>query len=166
MEDIALCGVSSCLAIVLGEKSRKRKRWWCRELLEVGPTFGINLLEKLRLEDGMGFRNFTRLTATDFEELLLMVGEKISKKDTNFRQTIPASLRLAVTLRFLASGDSFTSLMYTFRISKQAISQIVPELCEAIIYSLRTYVKVSVKRIILCNASGGCMMSPILIGRP
>lgn len=149
MEDIALCGVSSCLALVFGEKSRKRKRWWCREVLEEGPKFGMNLLEKLRLEDAMGFRNFTRLTPTDFEELLLMVGERISKKDTRFRQTIPASLRLAVTLRFLASGDSFTSLMYTFRISKQAISQIVPEVCEAIIHSLKTYVKVSVKRIIL-----------------
>jgi hypothetical protein len=48
-----------------------------------------------------------------------MVGGKISKCDTRFRETIPPSIRLAVTLRFLASGESFTSLMYTSRISKQ-----------------------------------------------
>ncbi|CAH1982701.1 unnamed protein product [Acanthoscelides obtectus] len=41
------------------------------------------------------------------------------EQDTKFRETIPASLRLAVTLRYLASGDSFTSLMYTFRISSR-----------------------------------------------
>ena len=88
-----------------------------------GPRFGVELLNKLRMNDAMGFRNFTRLTPIDFEELLLMVGGQITKEDTKFRETIPASLRLAITLRFLASGDSFTSLMYTFRISKQAISR-------------------------------------------
>jgi hypothetical protein len=51
----------------------------------------------------MGFRNFTRMTPSDFEELLEKVGGKISKCDTRFRETIPASIRLVVTLRFLAS---------------------------------------------------------------
>ena len=145
MEDIALCGMSACLAIITNERSRKRKRWWTREVLTEGPRFGTTLLNKLKMEDAMGFRNFTRLTPTDFEELLLMVGGKISKQDTKFRETITASLRLAVTLRFLASGDSFTSLMYTFRISKQAISKIVPEVCEAIISSLKQQIKVCIK---------------------
>ncbi|KAJ8929695.1 hypothetical protein NQ314_017589, partial [Rhamnusium bicolor] len=45
--------------------------------------------------------------------------------------------RLAITLRFLATGDSYTSLMYTFKISKQVISKIVLELCEAIIEVLQ-----------------------------
>ena len=144
MEDIALCGVSACLVIIADEdgRNRKRKRWWCRDLFEEGPRFAVGLLDKLKLNDATGFTNFTRLTPTDFEELLLMVGGQIMKQDTKFRETIPASVRLAVTLRFLASGDSFASLMYTFRISKQAISQIVPEVCEAIISALKQYVKV------------------------
>jgi hypothetical protein len=54
----------------------------------------------------MGFRNFTRMTPSDFEEVLEMDGGKISKCDTRFRETIPASIRLAVTLGFLASGES------------------------------------------------------------
>jgi len=91
----------------------------------------------------MGFSNFTRMTPSDFEELLQMVGGKISKCDTRFRETIPASIRLAVTLRFLASGESFTSLMYTFGISKRSISRFVPEVCEAIITSMKRFVKVS-----------------------
>ena len=131
MEDIALCGVSACLVVIAGENKRKTR-------------FGVELLNKLRMEDAICFRNFTRLTPIDFEELLLMVGGQITKEDTKFRETIPASLRLAITLRFLASGDSFTSLMYTFRISKQAISRIVPEVCEAIISALKQYVKVCI----------------------
>ncbi|XP_042868469.1 uncharacterized protein LOC122250858 [Penaeus japonicus] len=46
-----------------------------------------------------------------FSDLLLMVGGLIMKKDTKFREAISASLRLTVILRFLASGDSFTSFM-------------------------------------------------------
>ena len=99
---------------------------------------------RLQLEDSMGFRNFTRLTPSDFEELLQLLGRKIKKQENRFREIIPPSLRLAVTLRYLASGESFTSLMYTFRISKQAVSQIVREVCEAIIQSLKGFVKVCI----------------------
>ena len=41
--------------------------------------------------------------------------------DTNYRDSIPASVRLALTLRFLATGDSHASLMCLFRISKPSI---------------------------------------------
>lgn len=51
--------------------------------------------------------------------------------------------RLAITLRFLATGDSFHSLMYLFKVSKQVISNIVPEVCDALVESLQEYIKVS-----------------------
>ena len=92
MEDIAFSAVSSCLAVIASEKPRKQKRWWSREVFSEGPRYGMSLLNELRLEDAMGFHNFTRLTPTDFKDLLLRVGGMITKKDTKFRETIPASL--------------------------------------------------------------------------
>lgn len=105
--------------------------------------YGHDLLDTLKLEDGMGFRNFLRMSPVDFEFLLEMVGPHISKKETNFRTPVSATNRLAITLRFLASGDSYTSLMYTFKVSKQIISEFVPEVCTAIVNALRTYIQVS-----------------------
>ena len=48
------------------------------------------------------------------------------------RNTIKPDERLAVTLRYLATGESFHSLEYSFRISRQSISSIVYETSRAL----------------------------------
>lgn len=58
-------------------------------------------------------------------------------KDTTFRLAIPFKESLAVTLRVLATGDSYASLMYTFKISKQRISTTVTEVCRALTEGLK-----------------------------
>lgn len=63
--------------------------------------------------------------------------------NTNYREAITARERLAITLRFLATGDSYTSLQYLFRISKQSTFTIVIEVCDAIIEALKVHVMVS-----------------------
>ena len=49
------------------------------------------------------------------------------------REPIPADVKLAVTLRFLATGESYNSLMYQYRVSKAALGLFVPEVCNVII---------------------------------
>jgi len=63
------------------------------------------------------FRSFTRMIASDFELLLQLIGPRIKKRDTNLREDIPISMHLAVTLRFLTTGDSYRTLLYAFHIS-------------------------------------------------
>lgn len=89
------------------------------------------------------FHNFCRMSFTDFEYLLDKISPLISKQDTDFREAIPAKYRLAITLRFIASGDSYKSLHYLFKVSPQAISKIIPEVCKAINDVLRNEIKVS-----------------------
>nr|CAH7739369.1 unnamed protein product [Callosobruchus chinensis] len=101
------------------------------------------LLRDMDTMDSGHLKNFTRMTAEDFERLIIFVGPKISKMDTKFRKAIPVQDRLAMTLRFLATGDSFTSLQYLFNVSKQRISIIIEETCNALIQALEEQIKVT-----------------------
>nr|CAH7743346.1 unnamed protein product [Callosobruchus chinensis] len=62
------------------------------------------------------------MSRNNFETLLEMVRPTIEKSDTRFREAIPAEVRLAITLRFLATGDSFASLTYLFRVLVAGLS--------------------------------------------
>jgi hypothetical protein len=59
-------------------------------------------------------------------------------------ESIPSSIRLAVTLRFLATGDSYNSFMYTLKISVTKISHIIPEVCNALIQVSQKYIKINI----------------------
>lgn len=110
------------------------------------------MLLDLAKEPSGKFENFCRMSAEDFEHLLNKIGPNISKRDTNMRQAIPAKDRLAVTLRFLATGDSFTSLGYLFKISHQSISNIIPDVCKALTEALKEEIRVRKKHKLLIYA--------------
>ena len=61
----------------------------------------------------------------------------ITKLSTNMRKSIPAAEKLAVTLRFLATGESFESLLYQFRMHRTTIAKFVPVVCNKIYEHLK-----------------------------
>ncbi|KAF2893610.1 hypothetical protein ILUMI_12562 [Ignelater luminosus] len=98
------------------------------------------LNNKLLSEDPVCYRNYLRMSS--FENLLQRVENNIAKIDTFMRDSISARSRLEVTLRFLATGETYRSLMYDTRIHESTISRFVPEVCQAIYNILKnTYFK-------------------------
>jgi hypothetical protein len=90
-------------------------------------------MAELAMEDIPGFKNFLRVEPELFHELLERISPRIQREDTFMRKSLKPGLRLAITLRYLATGDSYKSLEYGFRVANNSISRIIPETCEAII---------------------------------
>jgi len=76
-----------------------------------------------------------RISPELFQELFERVGRRLEKADTFMRKALRPGHRLAIALRYMASGDSYKSLSYSFQVAHNTISNVVPETCEAIIMS-------------------------------
>jgi hypothetical protein len=76
---------------------------------------GSSLLAALNFQSVSGLhKHFTRISPAEFECLIHLIARRLSKIDTTFRKAISVQERLALTLRFLARGDSYVSLYHSF----------------------------------------------------
>ncbi|XP_039866215.1 protein ANTAGONIST OF LIKE HETEROCHROMATIN PROTEIN 1-like [Simochromis diagramma] len=89
-----------------------------------------------QVDDMRGFRDLLRMSVEDFNYLLERVSPAIIKKDTHLRKAISPRERLSVTLRFLATGETFNSLSFQYRIGSTTLSRIVMETCTALTCAL------------------------------
>ncbi len=121
------------LAIAMNQRRRAhmRTRWWMWSWLQRQTLYGQyeRLMSELEVEGAAAFKNFVRVNPAMFRELLNRIGPAISKNDTFYRKALHPCLRLAITLRFLATGDSYHYLMYGFWVAHNTISCIVCEVC-------------------------------------
>ncbi|KAK0142027.1 Protein ALP1-like [Merluccius polli] len=129
-KDIAL------VALYLRRRRRRRRR--CRSIW-VHPTVQRRydhgeyhrLVSELRLDE-VRFQQYFRLNRTEFDELLLKVAPLITKTDTSFRSAISPGERLAICLRYLATGDSFRTIAFSYRVGHSTVAGIVSEVSRAI----------------------------------
>lgn len=125
----ALLGLT--LILKLRNKKRRRRLWkkeWLQRDRGISGNYGI--LNELQFH--LDFNTFLRIDRIKFSQLLKKIYPFIVKMDTNMRVAITPKEKLVCTLRFLATGESFTSLAFQTRISKQAISNFVPDVCNSI----------------------------------
>ncbi|XP_056009306.1 uncharacterized protein LOC125679776 [Ostrea edulis] len=90
-------------------------------------------MAELRAEDQASFHNFLRMPPEMFNELRQRVGPRITKKDTRFRPALDPGMKLALTLRHLASCDSYASQKFGWRVPHNTQSLVVREVCHAIL---------------------------------
>lgn len=72
------------------------------------------------------------MSPESFDHLLSQVSPLISKHTTKLRESVSATERLALTLRFLASGNSQQSMSFFYRVGRQTVSSITKETCRAV----------------------------------
>lgn len=111
----------------------RRQRRWCvrpinRSREENGEGF---LVEEMRLYDNETHFKYFRMSREKFDKLLHIVGPHITHQ-RNHRLPIVPLQRLAITLRYLCTGDSFQTIAISFRCGATTVSLIIYETCEVI----------------------------------
>ncbi|GFR21154.1 DDE Tnp4 domain-containing protein [Trichonephila clavata] len=119
-------------------RKQKKNRLWIHKINRKRPEFGIfhHLHPDLR-KDERKFYSFFRMSEELFSILLDLVGQEISKQDTNYRKSITAEERLSICLRYLITGHSFTSLTFYYRVGLSTIHEIVKETTQALCNALQ-----------------------------
>ena len=104
---------------------------WLKRRVQLGHN--RTLLYDLEEEDIASFKNYLRMDTDTFNEIQERITPRIKKLTTNYKNPIPVRLRLAATLRFLATGNSSKCISYSFRVSHNIACEFFIEVCQAII---------------------------------
>ena len=125
---------------------RRRKRIWTRRWIlrrdELG--YSTTLMRELAGEEPKDFRNILRMSESQFQVLLELVTPLIQRENTKMRSALPARVKLEITLRYLAGGETLTFLATSFRVPLPSISIFLPEVLSAIRNVLSSYLQVCI----------------------
>ena len=88
---------------------------------------------ELLYEDPASYFNFLRVSPDIFNELLDMLGPRITKKRHSVSKALEPGLKLAMTMRHLGSGDRYASMKFDFRVPHNTMSVSVREVCQALV---------------------------------
>ena len=89
-------------------------------------------MQELMRESRGDFKSFLRMEPEMFREMFDRVAPRIEMSQEG-RPPLSPRLKLAITLRFLYTGNSYHSLAVDFRVAHNTISLLVPEVCDAIV---------------------------------
>ena len=113
-------------------KVKYRKRFWVHPINRKRKQQGEypNLLQEMQLRDHESFFKYFRMSPAVFKSLLHLVAPFIIKSDLTHESIQPAE-RLAVTLRYLATGDSHQTIAFNYHLGHSTVNKIIPNTCDS-----------------------------------
>lgn len=98
---VELIAAIPAIVNIINANNKRKRKFWVSKIFAERQRHGLYhaTLPNIRLED-LRFRNFTRMTTTQLEDLLLIVGHDL-KKLYVVREPINEEQRLLVTLRYV-----------------------------------------------------------------
>ena len=123
--------------IELNEKTKPVRRIWVRDWYKSRSTFCMynHLLRDLNREDPKLLKNYLRMPKKVFKELFKRLKKRLKKRHV-VRKPLSVGLKLVLTLRYLASGASYSSMRFHWRLPHNTISCVVREVCTALVEEL------------------------------
>ncbi|XP_066589329.1 uncharacterized protein [Prorops nasuta] len=115
------------------KKKHKRwanRRWHVRPINQKRKDQGeyYNLFKELeRSKDDSMFFEYTRMSMRHFEKLLHFLSPSLTKKN---HRALNAEQKLIIALRYIITGNSTSSISFSFRIGQSTVRNIINEVCK------------------------------------
>ncbi|KAF6034082.1 hypothetical protein EB796_007607 [Bugula neritina] len=123
-----------------------KRKYWVHPINLKRNKFGLcsTLLPELREQNAESrHKSYFRMSVEKFDYLLRLVAPILTQQDTNMRQAIEPTLKLAITLHHLAEGNSHKSIANHYRLGRSTVSNIIYATCDALYEALQpTYLAV------------------------
>ena len=97
-------------------------------LLDKDKGCSSNLLADLIRTDIPAYQNFVRIPPAFFYLVEERIHHRIKKSVTNSRKALEVGLKVAITLRYLATGETYTSLQYHWLVGHTTIFTFVSQI--------------------------------------
>ncbi|KAK0411921.1 hypothetical protein QR680_005918 [Steinernema hermaphroditum] len=125
------------LGILLSKQYGRARRGPTRSFLKTRKKYGEywTLFHQLRRDDDKFFE-YVRMKQSTFDNLLSNL-----RQSTTTSTTIAPEEMLVITLRFLATGSSYRTLQFNFRIGVSTIGSVIRRTCRAVTKCLYGNVK-------------------------
>ena len=107
---------------------RKRRRYWIHDIFKLRTNMGEyhSLIQEMRLAaDHESFYRYFHMTPMTFDGLLRRVGPLITRNTTQLRNPISPGERLAVTIRYLVTGDSMQTISFSYHLGHATVCHII-----------------------------------------
>ena len=72
------------------------------------------------------------MTSQRYLQLLSCVGPSIKRHNTRLREAIHPDKRLAITLRYLVTGDSMQTISCSYRVGHSTVCGIIEDMCHVL----------------------------------
>lgn len=128
------CNYEAAALMVEADKVTRSRCWvkpW-RETRDSGGNIQFLLKEYNLFCDEEAYTSYLRMDQRCFTAILNFVRSDIERSDTHLRKCIPVEEKLAATLRFLATGETFKELAENSKLSAPYLSSAIIEVCSAI----------------------------------
>ncbi|XP_055376978.1 uncharacterized protein LOC129609123 [Condylostylus longicornis] len=122
----------------------KRRMDWTRQwLIKNQFMLAENLLPELKANEIYYFNDYFKMTEKQFRYLVVKLAPIITKKEPQRKKkSFSAEERLAISLKYLATGEFHSCKHYCFKASQNVIQTMITDICLAIYETLHNdYIK-------------------------
>ncbi len=107
------------------------RKGWIGKREELGEYH--NLMRELAADDVGTFIGYLRMDPDMFHVVVERLRPLLTKQDTHMRKALEVGLKVAVTLRFYATGMAYKDLETSFRIGHNTVGGIINDVTQAIL---------------------------------